>query len=208
MVRHHWQFHLGAGALCLDFANTVSWRRSPAPIDRLATYGDLASWAQQVGVISEREELALLAEAETQPRRSRLLVGRAHSLREAIFDTFAVLSERRIPRGEVGPLKPWIQQAIANSELVRDVDRHRWQPTAVADRMQRVLFAIACSAGDLITSADTGLIGQCSGQDCRWLWLDRTRNQSRRWCDMAVCGNRAKARRHYQRTRLAASASR
>ena len=201
VVRPFWQFHLTAGALCLDFANTMSWRRSASPIERLASYSDLASWARQVGLISESEEASLCADATTHPRRSRRIVVRAHSLREAIFDTFAALSEGRSPTEEIASLEPSIQQAVVHSELVNDVSSYRWEPVAIADRMQGVLYAIACSAGDLLTSADISRIGQCSGPDCRWLWVDRTRNQSRRWCDMKVCGNRVKARRHYQRAR-------
>lgn len=207
LVRPSWQFHLTAGALCLDFANTMSWRRSASPIERLASYADLASWARQVGLISQSEEASLLANAASYPQRSRRFVERAHSLREAIFDTFAALSEGRMPMEEIASLEPSIQRAVVHSELVSDVSGYRWEPVAVGDRLQRVLFAIACSAGDLLTSADISRIGQCSGPDCRWLWVDRTKNQSRRWCDMKVCGNRAKARRHYQRTRLAAGIS-
>lgn len=181
----------------------MSWRRSAAPIERLVFYADLASWARQVGLISQSEEASVCADAATNPRGSRRILGRAHSLREAIFDTFAALSEARTPTREITTLEPWIQQAVARSELVRDGGSYRWEPVAVGDRIQRVLFAIACSASDLLTSADASRIGQCLGRDCRWLWVDRTRNQSRRWCDMAVCGNRAKARRHYQQARLA-----
>jgi predicted RNA-binding Zn ribbon-like protein len=206
VVRPFWQFHRTGGALCLDFANTMSWRRSASPIERLAGYADLASWARQVGLISEREEASLCAEASSDPRRSRRIMGRAHSLREAIFDTFAAVSEGRIPIKEIASLEPSIQQAVVHGELVTDVSGYRWEPVAVGDRMQRVLYAIACSAGHLLTSADISRIGQCSGPDCRWLWVDRTRNQSRRWCDMKVCGNRVKARRYYQRARHAAGA--
>src|SRR5438132_11606149 len=182
----------------------MSWRRSGSPIERLASCADLASWAQQVGLISEVEEASLCADAASDPRRSRRTLARAHALREAIFDTFAALSEGRMPSEAIAPLAPAIQQAVVHGELVRDVSSYRWEPMAVGDRMQRILHAIACSAGDLLTSADISRIGQCSGPDCRWLWVDRTRNQSRRWCDMKVCGNRVKARRHYQRARHAA----
>src|ERR1700694_688876 len=201
-----WQFHRTGGALCLDFANTMSWRRSASPIERLASYADLASWAQQAGLISKSEEASLCAHATSDPQRSRRTMGRAHSLREAIFDTFAALSEGRIALEEIASLEPSIQQAVVHSDLVRDVSRYRWEPMLVGDRMHRVLYAIACSAGDLLTSADISRIGQCSGPDCRWLWVHRTRNQSRRWCDMRGCGNRVKARRHYQRARQAAGA--
>jgi hypothetical protein len=103
VVRPWWQFHLTAGALCLDFANTMSWRRSASPIERLAAYEDLASWARQVGLISQSEEASLCADAKTDPRRSRRIVGRARSLREAMFDTFAALERRQqLPLGASG----------------------------------------------------------------------------------------------------------
>jgi predicted RNA-binding Zn ribbon-like protein len=181
----------------------MSWRRSATPIERLASYADLASWARQVGLISSGDEAFLTAEAATDPRRSRRVLGRARSLRDAIFDTFAALSEGRLAAREITALEPWLQRAVSHSELVREAARYRWAPATAGDRMQRVLLTVACSAGDLLTSADFDRIGQCAGPDCRWLWVDRTRNQSRRWCDMAVCGNRVKARRHYERTRLA-----
>jgi predicted RNA-binding Zn ribbon-like protein len=180
----------------------MSWRRSATPIERLVSYADLASWARQVGLISSGDEAFLAAEAAADCRGSRRVLGRARSLREAIFDTFAALSEARLPAREITALEPWLQLALGHSELVRDAGRYRWAATC-GDRMQRVLFTVASSAGDLLTSWDLDRIGQCAGPDCRWLWVDRTRNQSRRWCDMAVCGNRVKARRHYQRTRLA-----
>src|SRR5919201_532490 len=133
MVRS-WTFHITGGALCLDFANTLSWRRSSQPIERLGDFADLASWARQAGVITRREELRLNREVQHHPQRA------IHTLK---------------------------------------------------------------TANELLTSVDTAHIGQCSGPDCRWLWIDRTRNHSRRWCDMAICGNRAKARRHYARTMTA-----
>ena len=157
-----WQFHVTGGALCLDFANTVSWRRSGAPIERLRTSADFASWGRQVGLLSRPQELRLNRE------------------------------------------EAWIRIAVRHSSVVARHGRYRWEP-AVAPLMEQVICHVALSANDLLFSDALHRIGQCSGRDCRWLWIDRTRNHTRRWCDMAVCGNRAKAHRHYQR-RLALDA--
>jgi predicted RNA-binding Zn ribbon-like protein len=200
MVRQSWQFHLGAGALCLDFANTVSWRRSSAPIERLKAFDDLASWARQSRLISGHQERRLRSQAIAHPQRSTRMLVEALSLREAIFVVAAAITELRDPSdAALRTLERWVREAIEHSRLAgRDRSFH-WKPLTKDDRMQQVLYAVALSADDLLTSADAERIGQCSGRDCRWLWLDRTRNKSRRWCDMAVCGNRAKAHRHYAR---------
>ena len=75
-----------------------------------------------------------------------------------------------------------------------------WTPEAVSamqlDTMDR-------SAAELLTSPDLPLVRECAGYDCGWLFMDTTKNRSRRWCDMATCGNRAKGRRHYERRRAA-----
>jgi len=68
-------------------------------------------------------------------------------------------------------------------------------PSPVARTGMPLASAVALSA--LALMPDARRVRVC--QNCRWLFLDRSRNGSRRWCDMAVCGNRQKARRHYQR---------
>jgi len=195
-----WQFHITAGALCLDFANTVSWRRSGSPIERLQTYADLASWGRQVGLMSQPEERRLNREAAAHQRRLLRTLATARSLREAIFAVFARISEGGVPPNrDLRALEAWIRTAVEHSKMVVRSGRYRWEPVAGASRMDDMLWRVALSADELLSSGAVRRIGQCSGRDCRWLWIDRTRNHSRRWCDMAVCGNRAKAHRHYRR---------
>lgn len=66
--------------------------------------------------------------------------------------------------------------------------------------LERILWPIAQSAAELLTSSELGTVRLCEAPDCAWLFLDQSCNRSRRWSDMKVCGNRQKARRHYQRT--------
>jgi predicted RNA-binding Zn ribbon-like protein len=195
-----WTFHTGAGALCLDFANTLSWRRSATPIERLETYADLGSWARQLGLVSRGDELRLDRAAALHPRRARKSLAQARNLRETIFAIFSAVSEGRVPNDrDKGSLEGWLKLAVARSRLdTAGGGPYRWVPTPGIG-MAQVLWRVALSAGELLSSDQTARVGQCAGRDCRWLWLDRTRNQSRRWCDMAVCGNRAKARRYAQR---------
>jgi predicted RNA-binding Zn ribbon-like protein len=71
-----------------------------------------------------------------------------------------------------------------------------WPDSAELDRM---LWPLATSALSLLLSEEVGRIKECAADDCHWLFLDSSRNQSRRWCDMKACGNRAKARHYYHR---------
>jgi predicted RNA-binding Zn ribbon-like protein len=198
MVRP-WTFHLGAGALCLDFANTVSWRRSSTPIERLQTYADLAAWAGQLELVSRGDQRRLRRMMAIHPRDAERTLAQARALRETIFAIFAAISEDRSPdAGDLRALEGWLKRAMAHSRLAAAHGRYQWVPATDAGLAQ-VLYRVALSAAALLGSDQTARIGQCAGRQCRWLWLDRTRNRSRRWCDMAVCGNRAKARRYAAR---------
>jgi predicted RNA-binding Zn ribbon-like protein len=63
------------------------------------------------------------------------------------------------------------------------------------------LWPIVLAAAELLTSAGRARVRECAAHGCGWLFLDTSRSQRRRWCTMASCGNRAKARRFYERTR-------
>ena len=69
--------------------------------------------------------------------------------------------------------------------------------------LDRVTWWVARSAAELMTSPDLPFVRECASYDCGWLFMDTTKNRSRRWCDMSTCGNRAKGRRHYERKRAA-----
>ena len=83
----------------------------------------------------------------------------------------------------------------------KDSDRIEREWTSEADGLQKVLFTVLASAAELLASDRLGRIRECGAADCTWLFVDESRNRSRRWCDMTACGNRMKARRHYQRAK-------
>jgi predicted RNA-binding Zn ribbon-like protein len=196
-------FELTGGELCLDFANTVDQRGNPAGrVDHLATFPDLAAWSRQAGIVAPVDERAMLRAAARQPGTARSVLERAIRLREAIYTVFSALAARRpVPSTALTDLMTELRAALAHVDLQTAVPPYRWgwrsDREAVLDKP---LWAVAKSAADLLTSDRVLAVRGCASETCWWLFLDTSRNRSRRWCDMKVCGNREKARRFYQRS--------
>lgn len=191
-----------AGERCLDFLNTVEWRGdSDARGERLGDYEELILWARAAGCLSRDEATRLLGSAKRRPRKAAAVVKEAVRVREALV--------RLIARGARGG-----ESLGAFNALLRRV-RFRFRVTVVDGTMHRIsvgdreqlrqpLDRVILAALDLLTSERLGHVGSCRNARCGWFFLDASRNKSRRWCDMAACGNNAKARAHYRRRRAAA----
>ena len=193
-------FDLSGGRVCLDFANTLSKRLASHPRELLVGYGNLVAWSQQAGVVTEHEARALLREAQRHPAEAAAVLERAIHLREAIYRIFsAVAAQRRAEGGDLAALNAALADALPLLGLVPAGDRFAWEWMTNGQRLDRMLWPVARSTADLLTSAELTKVRECEAESCAWLFLDRSRNRSRRWCDMGVCGNRAKARRHYER---------
>ena len=194
------ELELIGGTLCLDFVNTVDPRHGNARSEYLTDYRALLSWAVRAGALGMREAAKLRAEARRHPRRARQVHRDAIALREhayAIFD--AVLRGVRPPARSVRLVNHHLAQASAKQRLVvGDVAPH-WGWSGDRD-LARVLWPILRSIADLLVGP-VDRIRECPGDGtCGWLFLDTTKNGSRKWCEMRTCGNRAKARRYYERT--------
>ena len=73
-----------------------------------------------------------------------------------------------------------------------------------AEELESLIWPVAKSAADLLTSERLERVRECAGGTCGWLFIDASKNHSRRWCDMRDCGNAAKAKRHYHKKRVSA----
>jgi predicted RNA-binding Zn ribbon-like protein len=198
---HRWKFHLG-GRLCLDLANTVSWRSSARPIERLADYGDFLAWSRQTNVLTDREARALARAAARHPGRAAAALRRARAVREAIYLVFSALSRRQPPRAaDLAILDGEFRAALRQLRLVREGAQFTVTSIPGGRALTRPLVAVARSVVDVLTTEDLRRLRTCPSARCGWLFLDTTRSGTRRWCDMKVCGNREKARRHYRRRR-------
>jgi len=188
-------FDLSGGRLCLDFVNTVDNRPTERAQDLLETYADLALWSRQSGLLTSREERALVGRARRAPDNALKVLERARFLREALFAVFS-----RDNPSALDDLRKALPTAYRHPVL-RSGQGHElvWEDDPKA--LDRTLGPVLRSAIELLTSKDLARVRVCGADTCDWLFLDESRSRSRQWCNMAVCGNRAKARRFYQRQR-------
>jgi len=196
------EFDLSGGILCLDFANTVSKRKVPGRThDDLPAYSDLIRFAKQARVISPQYARDLLVAGLAEPRKTAQVLQRAVVLREAIYRVFsAIAGLRAAASADVKLIEEFAAEAMKHRHLVTAGRNYRWEWNRDKDEaLACMLWPIGQSASDLLTSDRRKKVRMCAAPTCAWLFLDKSRNHSRRWCDMSVCGNRQKARRHYQR---------
>jgi predicted RNA-binding Zn ribbon-like protein len=190
-----------AGWHALDFVNTVSgYVRGTLHGDRFQTYADLVAWSLQHGLLDEDRARRLLATAAKHPRMASGVLERARALRMAIYRVFTAASHDRSPEPEaLDGINTELAGAMSNARIEAGADGFRWGWRATGADLDRVLWPIARSAADLLVSEKLERVHSCEGETCGWLFLDTSKNHSRRWCSMSDCGNTAKARRHYHR---------
>jgi predicted RNA-binding Zn ribbon-like protein len=169
-----------AGHLALDFANTVDDPLGPARHDHLATYEDLVRWSVRAGA---------LADQPLTPSRAALR--RAHALRDTVNDVFVAAATGE----KVGwaDLRPYVVDAVAHASL-SETHTLTWPD---ATEPHAMLWPVAWAAAELLTSPDLHRVKRCAG--CPWLFLDQSRNGSRRWCAMNDCGTHEKIRKYVAR---------
>lgn len=197
-------YQLVGGHVALDLVNTVDWRGDPARRQELlATFDDLLAWAQASTVATPAEVRTMQAAARRDPLRAERALKRARRLRELLARALAAASRGVAPSaGDVRRLNAFLAAALAHRQL--DVRRTSvvWSWSAGPDEtFDALLWPVVLAAAELLTSDDRSRIHECGGDGCGWLFLDTSRNGRRRWCTMQGCGNRAKARRFYERTR-------
>lgn len=193
------KLELVGGRLCLDFTNTVGGRFVAQPNERLTSYLELVMWGRHAGIVSGDEAEGLLEAAERMPGEAASVLRRAIALREAIYRLFSRSAVGLAPlEGDLARLNEELSDAMQRLRVHRDEDGYSlaWER---GDRLDRMLWPIARSAMEVLTSSDLERVRECGGEDCNWLFLDTSKNHSRRWCVMSDCGNRAKAKRHYHR---------
>ena len=196
-------FELSGGALCLDFVNTVDKRPTPERQELLTAYADVVAWALQAGALTARQASALGSEASRRPDEARAILDRARAVRETLFEILsAAAAGRRLPERELERLNPAIAASFERLRLSSGpgpVGRWAWVEDPAA--LDRMLWPVIRSATELLTSPGPSRVRKCASETCDWLFIDHSKNRSRRWCDMTVCGNRDKVRRHRERRR-------
>jgi len=184
---------------CLDFVNTVGGWTDKVIGDKLTSYEDLARWAQLAGLMPVTQAPGSVARARRHAKEAAEVLRRAIALRRAIRGIFQSVLQKREPKSsDTAALQRELGIARSHQRLKHHGGNFHWtwdDPKA----LDFMLWAVCSSAEDLLTSPDLARVRECGGENCGWMFLDNSRNHSRRWCDMQDCGNRAKVSRFRQR---------
>jgi predicted RNA-binding Zn ribbon-like protein len=197
-------FDLSGGALCLDFANTIG-DRPHCHEEKLGGFTELLRWSAEAGIVDDDQRDRLAREAARHPRVAGAFFRRAIELRERLYRIFSTLAAGERPgAADLDGLNRDLAAALRHLRVEPAGDGFAWSWASPGGGFDWLLWPVARAAGELLTSAEVELVRECASDRCSWLFVDRSRTHRRRWCDMKVCGNRAKARRHYQRTKRSA----
>jgi predicted RNA-binding Zn ribbon-like protein len=200
-------FQLLASHPALDFVNTLDNRFVvTGPTERLCTYTELLAFLEQSGLLSLRQINAL--QKKSKSVQTNGVLTRVHELRERLGSVFYEIVAKGAPRGQfLKRIEGYSLEAQSHRQLfwgsldASKDDPHRafwdWKPSE--NDVALPLWAISLSASELLTSTALPNVHECGSQTCRWLFLDTSKNHTRRWCDMTTCGNRMKARRFQAR---------
>jgi predicted RNA-binding Zn ribbon-like protein len=194
------RFELIAGALCLDFINTLDDRFSAEPKELLNRYLDLAGFGEDAGIVSGAEADHLVQRGTQSPGPAQRALAAAIQMREAMHAVFwALVRKKPVPKAELMILNSYAQEAARHMKLVQANGHFQWKFDEVGNEFDAPLWPIARSAADLLASDQLQFVRACASKTCEWLFLDESKNHRRRWCDMTKCGNRAKVSSFYKR---------
>lgn len=204
-----WVFELSGGDLALDFVNTVDHRPDEERRrDRLRSYADLVSFAEQSGLIDRRRARRLMSAGARRPSEAAKAVERARAVRDVLHELLASRAEGRVlPRHALKALNRELAGAYSEPILKEEGGCVELDWPVDLDALDGMMAPVVRAGAALLCSENLSRVRVCASPECGWLFLDKSKNRSRQWCDMTVCGNRAKARRHYERIRRRRSTS-
>jgi predicted RNA-binding Zn ribbon-like protein len=188
--------------LCLAFANTLCWRGRPTPSESLGGIEDLLRWLAETAKIPVAAIEAAASRLDCRPAEANALFGAAIGLREAIYRIFAACAAPEpINNKDLALLNSALGESPRREKLAQFAGGFAWETKDIPVTAAGLLAPLLWSAADLLTHAERRRVRRCANEACLWLFVDESKAGTRRWCDMSSCGNRAKSRRHYLKTK-------
>jgi len=193
------------GDASLDLVNTVDWTLAGPVNERLADYRRLVAWGRGAGVVDRSEAERLSRVASDHPRAAQNAYRHARRGRwvlQRLFTSIAQGAPSSAALDEFNQLRREAAGHLALALSTRRDEALEWRPNR-SDDCDLILWKVIRVAEQLLTSADLARLRVCAGPDCGWIYVDRSRNGLRRWCEMQTCGTLAKSRRRAARRRTA-----
>ncbi len=206
----HLPFRYVGGDCSLDLVNTVTWTARGPVQDRIADYARLTEWAEGAGVHSPEHAARLRRSAAAHPREAAAAVEKARRARLVLARLFVELASGSLQARTIADYNTLLAEALTHLEIATvppggpraaPPRRIAWRWRGAGDRLDAPLWPVVWSAASLVQSEEGGRIRACAAKDCGWVYVDRSRNGLRRWCEMGTCGTEAKTRRRAQRRR-------
>jgi predicted RNA-binding Zn ribbon-like protein len=200
-------FKYVGGDPAIDLVNTVDWTSRGLMEDRLSDYERLAQWAEGAGLVVPRLAAHFRREASARPDAAAKAVREAIRVRWVLRQLFAALARgeslARLPATD--DLNALLTQSLSHLQLAgmphptEDGAALQWSWRDAASRLDSLIWPVVRSAAELLVSDEASRVHECGGVDCGWMYVDRSRNGLRRWCEMESCGTREKSRQRAQR---------
>jgi predicted RNA-binding Zn ribbon-like protein len=188
-------YDTSGGDLSLNFLNTSDWPGISDPSESLNTYADLLLWSFEGGVITAAERAELSALAAADPGQASELLRTAREMRAALYRILTAQGSAL----DLDLFNDWLCRAQSHRKIELWPPPARWTIDCGPLPLDYPLWPVMLAAANLLTSPDMERIHTCANHECGWIFLDRSRNGSRKWCSSTACGNRERVRQYYTR---------
>lgn len=190
------------GDPALDLINTVDWTSRGPEEERLESFEDLAGWAEGAGVIDVAASRRLRRAGRERPRVAATTLAYAHEVRSALRELFLAIARGAPSEAALARFNRLLAGALRALEIgpKEGGTGYRWRWRGERSDPRALLWPVLWSAAELLRSDEVGNVRVCDGDECGWMYVDRSRNGLRRWCQMRTCGTREKSRRRRQAT--------
>jgi predicted RNA-binding Zn ribbon-like protein len=203
-------FRFVGGHPAADLVNTVDWLDAGGVgRDRFSTYDRVVEWATGGGIVGAATASRLRRMAAERPEEADAALETARAVRATLRRVFAAAARGTLADDDGAAAVAEFDALLAGVAPHLRVARPRaaadggpalrWVWADSAERLDSPLWPVIWSAAQLLTSADAARLRVCAGPDCGWVYVDRSRNGFRRWCEMATCGTQEKSRRRAER---------
>ena len=194
-------FRCPGGALCLDFCNSGGGVRRASGTEWIAGFTDLIGWLEAAEAVTGGQAARLRRAGAASPRAAVRVWGRAIKFREALFRVLNAKAQGgAVAREDLSIIEAEHARAASFARLSWTGEGYAWSLDPSASALEAAMQPLVESAVSLLTSAKLERLRRCGRSTCYWLFIDETRNHSRRWCEMASCGNVVKVRRFREKS--------